>query len=228
MIKRPLEANRELFISLDSATCPCIKVARIPFILNVSSRLNYDRAFVPSFILSVLWCVCVYVCLRMCDTNNVSREFNCVIIWAWEVSTKCLKPTRIYSVWICHVPYLSPSFFFLSTPDRPSKREKNVIAIPAREPLLWKNTLTNSVVKGERCVRATVRRQFIYLISLHSSFRSYQSRHQRSVSFPLPNFWYQASFYAINFIQVFLDTFNRSLLLIVYKFQLKFNLFQLN
>lgn len=146
-----------------------------------------------------------------------------------NVDSKYLKqPTRIYSVWICHVPYLSPSFFFLSTPDRPSKREKNVIAIPAREPLLWKNTLTNSVVKGERCVRATVRRQFIYLISLHSSFRSYQSRHQRSVTFPLPNFWYQASFYAINFIQVFLDTFNRSLLLIVYKFQLKFNLFQLN
>lgn len=146
-----------------------------------------------------------------------------------NVDSKYLKqPTRIYSVWICHVPYLSPSFFFLSTPDRPSKREKNVIAIPAREPLLWKNTLTNSVVKGERCVRATVRRQFIYLISLHSSFRSYQSRYQRSVTFPLPNFWYQASFYAINFIQVFLDTFNRSLLLIVYKFQLKFNLFQLN
>lgn len=121
-----------------------------------------------------------------------------------NVDSKYLKqPTRIYSVWICHVPYLSPSFFFLSTPDRPSKREKNVIAIPAREPLLWKNTLTNSVVKGERCVRATVRRQFIYLISLHSSFRSYQSRHQRSVSFPLPNFWYQASFYATNFISSF-------------------------
>lgn len=124
-----------------------------------------------------------------------------------NVDSKYLKqPTRIYSVWICHVPYLSPSFFFLSTPDRPSKREKNVIAIPAREPLLWKNTLTNSVVKGERCVRATVRRQFIYLISLHSSFRSYQSRHQRSVTFPLPNFWYQASFYAINFIQKFFST----------------------
>lgn len=104
MIKRPLEANRELFISLDSATCPCIKVARIPFILNVSSRLNYDRAFVPSFILSVLWCVCVYVCLRMCDTNNVSREFNCVIIWAWEVST------LIRNIWNNRLEYIASEF----------------------------------------------------------------------------------------------------------------------
>lgn len=86
---------------------------------------------------------------------------------------------------------------------------------------MWKNTLTNSIVKGERCVRATVRRQFIYLISLHSSFRFYQLRHQRSLTFLLLNIFN----IELRFIQIFLDTFSRNLLFI-HNFQLKFSLFQ--
>lgn len=131
MIKRPLEANRELFISLDSTTCPCIKVAWILLFLTFPrfKLRSCLRAIFYSFRIR-----CTYVCvIRITFRGNlIALLYSLKSRSIAYVGSKRLKQaTRIYNVWICHVP-IYPRLFspFL---DRPSKREKNVIAIRARE-----------------------------------------------------------------------------------------------
>lgn len=98
MIKRPLEANRELFISLDSTTCPCIKVAWILLFLTFPrfKLRSCLRAIFYSFRIR-----CTYVCvIRITFRGNlIALLYSLKSRSIAYVGSKRLKQaTRIYNV----------------------------------------------------------------------------------------------------------------------------------